>query len=80
MVRLPGLPREGEDSSKKWKVTATALTFKWRIYGPADDRLGSQVNRCFHDTSESGHFAALKTTEVVSRDFYWPEIDATARK
>jgi len=80
MVGLPDLPRQAEDSSKEWKVTAGALTYEGRIYVPADDTLRSQVISLFHDNPESGHFGALKTAELVSRDFYWPAMDATVRK
>jgi len=80
MVGLPDLPREAEDSSKEWKVTAGALTYDGRIYVPADDTLRSQVISHFHDNPESGHFGSLKTAESVSRDFYWPAMNATVRK
>jgi len=33
----------------------------------------------FHDNPESGHFGALKTTELVSRDCYWPAMDSGVR-
>jgi len=80
MVGLPDLPRQADDSSKEWKVTAGALTYERRIYVPADDTLRSQVISLFHDNPESGHFGALKTAGLVSRDFYWPAMDATVRK
>jgi len=80
MVGLPDLPRQAEDSSKEWKVTAGALTYEGRIYVPADDTLHSQVISLFHDNPESGHFGTLKTAELVSRDFYWPAMDATVRE
>ena len=34
----------------------------------------------FHDNPESGHFGALKTTELVARDFYWQAMDSRVRK
>jgi len=80
IVGLSELPRQAEDSSKEWKVTARALTYEGRIYVPADDTLRSQVISLFHDNTESGHFGALKTAQLVSRDFYWPAMDATVRK
>ena len=47
---------------------------------PADDALRSQVINRFHGNPESGHFGPLRTAELVSRDFYWPAMDATVRK
>jgi hypothetical protein len=80
MVGLPDLPRQAEDSSKEWKITAAVLTYEGRIYVRADDTLCSQVISLFHDNPESGHFGALKTAELVSREFYWAAMDATVRK
>lgn len=80
MVDLPDLPRQAESSRKEWKVTTEALTDEGRIYVPADDTLRSQVISLFHDNPESGHFGALKTGELVSREFYWPAIDVTVQK
>ena len=80
MVGLPDLPRQAEDSSKEWKVTAGALTYEGRIYVPADDTLRSQVISLFHDNWESGHFGALETAELLFRDFYWAAMDARVRK
>jgi len=47
---------------------------------PADNSLRSNVISLFHDNPESGHFRALRTAELVSRDFYWLWMDATIRK
>jgi len=56
------------------------LTYEGRIYGPATDSLRRKVICLFHDNPEPGHFGALKTTELVSRDFYWPTMDTRVRK
>jgi hypothetical protein len=47
---------------------------------PADNALHNKVISLSHDNPESGHFRALRTAEIVSRDFYWPSMDATIRK
>jgi hypothetical protein len=74
---------EGTDTAKEmsqWKVVAGVLTYEWRIYVPAVDSLYGKVISLFHDNPESGHFGALKTTELVSRDFYWPVMDSRVHK
>jgi len=63
-----------------WKVISGALTYEGRIYVPADASLLNNVISIFHDNPESGHFGALRTAELVSRDFYWPMLDAAIRK
>jgi hypothetical protein len=74
---------DGTDTAKEesqWKVVAGVLTYEGRIYVPAIDSLRGKVISLFHDIPESGHFGALKTTELVSRDFYWPVMDTRVRK
>ena len=74
---------DGTDSAEEetqWKVVAGVLTYEGRINVPAVDFLRGKVISLFHDNSESGHFGAHKTTELVSRDFYWPVMDSQERK
>ena len=44
------------------------------------ESLRNQVISLFHDHPESGHFGALRTAELLSRDFYWLGLDTTVRK
>jgi hypothetical protein len=72
-IGYPGLPNGQDGSTDKeadmqWKVIAGALTFEGRIYVP--ETLRNQVISLFHDNPESGYFGALRTAELVSRDFY----------
>ena len=62
----------------QWRSIDRALTYERRIYVPA--ALRSRVTSLFHDNPESGHFGALKTAELVSRDFYWPAMESEIRK
>jgi len=63
----------------QWTVVAGVLTYKGRIYCPAVNSLCGKVISLFHDNPESGHFRALKTTQLVSRDFYWQVMDSHVR-
>jgi hypothetical protein len=74
---------DGTDTGKQksqWKVVVRVLTYEGRIYVPATDSLRGKVISLFHDNPESGHFGALKTPELLSRDFYWPAMDSRVRK
>jgi hypothetical protein len=51
-----------------WAVSAGALTYEGRVYVP--EGLRSKVTALHHDNPKSGHFGALKTAELVSRNFY----------
>jgi hypothetical protein len=71
----------GEDNTdKEWTVVAGALTYERSILVPTDETLRGQVISVFHDNPESGHFEALKTAELVSRDFYWPGMHVHVRQ
>jgi len=67
-----------KDTGMQWKVSAGALTIEGRIYVP--EALRNQVISLFHDNPGSGHFGALRTAELVSRDLYWRGLDTTVRK
>jgi hypothetical protein len=69
---------DGRDNVVKetqWEVVAGALTYRARIHVPLVDALRGKVISLFHDYPESGHFGALKTTDLVSMHFYWPAMD-----
>ena len=51
-----------------------------RIFVPEDIVLRYKIIYEFHDTPIQGHFGRLKTTERVSRYFYWPDLEATVDK
>ena len=59
-----------EDSCNERKVSTAVLTYEGRICVPKHDLLRNKVISLFHDNPESGHFGALRTAELVSRDFY----------
>jgi hypothetical protein len=61
-----------------WAVSAGALTYEGRVYVP--EGLRSKVTALHHDNPESGHFGALKTAELVSRNFYWPALPTSVRQ
>jgi hypothetical protein len=83
IVDIPDVQRIDEfeeESTNEWKVNSRVLTYDGRIYVAKDDLLRNKVISRFHDNPESVHFGALKTGELVSRDFHWPAIDGTVRK
>ena len=83
MIRYPDLSKAGgpdEPTDEQWKVISGALTYEGSIYVPADASLRNKVISLFHDNPQSGHFGALRTAELISRDFYWPVLDAAIRK
>jgi len=83
MVGYADLSKTGgpdEPTEEQWTVISGALTDEERIYIPADASLRNKVISLFFDNPKSGHFGALRTAKLVSRDFYWPMLDAAIRK
>jgi hypothetical protein len=63
-----------------WTVSAGALTHAGRVYVPDSPGLRARVTALHHDNPESGHFGALKTAELISRNFYWPALPTSVRQ
>ena len=76
MIECSDTPKE----KSQLKLVVGVLTYEGRIYVPVVDSLLGNVFSLFHDNPESGHFGALKTTELVSRDFYFAVMDSRVRK
>jgi len=45
-----------------------------QLFLPSVDAVKAEVMREAHDSAVGGHLGVVKTTEVVSRDFYWPKM------
>jgi hypothetical protein len=77
---VTGHVTQDETTTEDWTVGAGALTFEGRVYVPDSDELRSKVIALHHDNPESGHFGALKTAEIVSRNFYWLALQPSVRQ
>ena len=61
------------DNDDKFKVEGDLLYFKERLYKPeGPTRL--RVLQSRHDFPAAGHFGYNKTLELISRDFWWPQM------
>jgi hypothetical protein len=58
---------KNKDPAMQWKLSRGALTFEGKIYVP--EALRNQEISLFHDNPESDLFGALRTAELVSRDY-----------
>jgi hypothetical protein len=63
-----------------WTVSAGALTHEGRVYVPDSPGLRARVTALHHDNPKSGHFGALKTAELILRNFYWPALPTSVRQ
>jgi len=44
------------------------------VYVPANDTIKLEILRSCHDSRAAGHLGQEKTLELVSRDYYWPQM------
>ena len=61
------------DSDPTFKLQDGILLKDELIYIPNDD-LRLQVLKQLHDNPSAGHFGIAKTVEMVSRNFWWPQM------
>ena len=63
-----------------WQVKAGILTYKGRVYVPADDSLRCTILERCHDHESAGHPGFLKTRQLVATEFWWPELASFVRR
>lgn len=56
------------------------ITWRDRIYIPRDRGLRERIIRLNHDTPSAGHPGRNKTHELITRDYWWPNIQRDVRK
>ena len=62
-----------------WQVKAGILTYKGRVYVPADDSLHRAILECCHDHASASHPSFLKTCQLVAAEFWWPGLASFVR-
>jgi hypothetical protein len=50
------------------------IWFRERLFAPPDDELRTQILYRTHNTAPAGHPGRVKTTELVTRDYWWPRM------
>jgi len=58
---------------KEWEIEDGVVLKKGRIYVP-EGELRGEVIRLHHDTPVGGHGGRWKTTELVTRNYWWPGV------
>ena len=60
--------------SAEWHVEAGLLYFRGKIVVPRDKDLRRRILEQHHDTRVAGHAGRFKTLELVSRNYWWPQL------
>jgi len=58
---------------EEWEIEDGIVLKEGRIYVP-EEELREEVIRLYHDTPVGGHRERWKTTELVTRNYWWPEV------
>ena len=56
------------------------LSYQGKIWIPNDEKLRTGLIRKNHDDPLGGHGGTAKTTELVSRRYYWPGMRETIKR
>ncbi|KAI0992817.1 hypothetical protein K3495_g15367, partial [Podosphaera aphanis] len=73
MTKASGIPHSKEISLSECNIDGGRLFFRDRLYVPDND-LRILLLQSAHDSCESGHPGKNKLFEVLSRDWWWPNI------
>lgn len=60
-----------------FKLTQGLPYFQDMLYVPEGGDLRIEALEACHDSTLAGHYGKRKTTELVKRKFYWPNMDST---
>ena len=56
---------------EEWREHEGLMLKEGKVYVPKDEKLRAEVIRLHHDTPVGGHGGQWKTTELVTRNFWW---------
>ena len=65
---------------EEWQEEDGVMLRNGKIYVPKDEMLRAEVIRLHHDTPVGGHEGQWKTTELVTRNFWWPGVTKEVKK
>jgi hypothetical protein len=64
----------GTIKSAEWSESDGLLMFRGKIYVPKDKDLRCHIIEQHHDTCITRHAGCFKTLELVSRNYWWPQM------
>ena len=69
-------PREFKKSLQDWNYENGLLLYRGKVYIPksTDDHLRRRIVQIHHDLPSAGHPGRWKTYELVSRNYWWPNM------
>ena len=59
---------------KEWREHEGLMLKEGKVYVPKDELLRAEIIRLHHNMPLGGHGGQWKTTELVTRNFWWPGV------
>jgi hypothetical protein len=59
---------------EEWNVEDKLILFRGLVYVPNDKEIRRTILEIFHDSPAAGHPGRAKTLELVSRNYWWPQM------
>lgn len=67
-------PRTITKGLQDWNIEDGIVLHRGRIYIPKDDDLRRDLLKLFHDSPVAGHPGKHRTLELLSQDYWWPNM------
>jgi len=65
---------------EEWREHERLMLKEGKVYVPKDEKLRAEVIRLHHNTPVGGHGGQWKTTELVTRNFWWPGVSREVKQ
>jgi len=65
---------------EEWREEDGLLLKEGKVYVPKDEALRIEVIRLYHDTPVGGYGGQWKTTELMTRNFWWPGVTREVKR
>ena len=59
---------------EEWQIEEGLVLKEERVYIPKDEKLRVEIIQLHHDTPIAGHEGQWKMVELVTRNYWWPEV------
>jgi len=65
---------------EEWCQEDSLMLKEGKVYIPKDEKLRAEVIRLYHDIPIGGHGGQWKIAELVTRNFWWPEVTREVKR
>jgi len=65
---------------EEWREHEGLMLKEGKVYVPKDEKLRAEVIRLHYDTPVGGYRGQWKTTELVTRNFWWPGVSREVKR